>query len=84
MARYRLAADAAARYAGGFGHLRQNFLVLACGNAAQQRPHHALGGDAVLLQSFIRRHFHFAFLLVAKPRALHFQLAVGEHDPAIL
>src|SRR5580698_3783059 len=65
----RLAADAAARYAGRLGHFRQNFLVLTGGNAAQQRPHHALRGGAVLLQSLIRGYFHFAFLLVAKPRA---------------
>src|SRR5206468_1294662 len=80
----RLAADAATRDAGRLSHLGQNFLVLTGRNSTQQRSHHALRGGSVRLQCFIRRYFHFAFLLMTKPRPFHFQLAVGERHPTIL
>src|SRR4051812_15848090 len=79
-----LATDAATRDAGRLSHLGQNFLVLTRRNSTQQRSHHALRGGSVLLQRFIRRYFHFAFLPMTKPRPLHFQLAVGERHLTIL
>src|SRR3954454_13483931 len=80
----RLAADATTRDTGRLSHLGQNFLVLTGRNSTQQRSHHALRSGSVRLQRFIRRYFHFAFLLMTKPRPLHFQLAVGERHPTIL
>jgi hypothetical protein len=79
-----LSADGALGHSHGGRHVGQHFLILAGGNAAQQRAQHMLAESAIFTQGFVSRHLHLAFGFVAQARPLQFDLAVGElHAPRL-
>jgi hypothetical protein len=82
-----LPAHAGLGYPDGLGHLRDHVLIVACGNAAQQRVEHALAQRRLVLHRGVSGNLDFlaaALAPGAQAWPFHLDFAIAEHHLARL